>query len=155
VRRALREDQEVVLELCRRYLTSATSSYGVLLTFNAEVLASLIDYTLEHGIIYLGEVGGLPVGFIAGLVGPNAISGERMAEEFAWWVNEEHRGGRLAYYLLRSFEEWAGQNGSVCLKMVAPAGSAVGVFYERLGFTPLETAYIKRLRQDGTSALGL
>jgi GNAT superfamily N-acetyltransferase len=148
VRRATQQDAGAILELSRRFL--AGSPYGHLLAFNPDALESLIAFTLERGAVFLAEVDGAPVGFLAGMVVHNPISGELMAEEFAWWVNPEQRGGRLAYYILRSFEEWAGQMGSVCLKMVAPAGSDVGRFYARLGYTPLETAFIKRLSHGTT-----
>jgi len=85
------------------------------------------------------------VGMLAGIIAPHPMHGEMHADEVAWWVEPEHRGGRAAYRMLRSFEEWARQNGAIVVKMVAPTGSAVGGFYQRLGYSPVECMFAKRL----------
>jgi GNAT superfamily N-acetyltransferase len=122
-----------------------STPYGKLLAFVPAVVVNLAGWVLEHGHIVVGERDGVLVGFIALVAAPHPISGEPVAEELAWWVEPSARRGRLSYYLLRSAEDWARQKGLSMLKMVAPSGSTVGAFYERLGYSPVETAYIKRL----------
>jgi GNAT superfamily N-acetyltransferase len=60
-------------------------------------------------------------------------------------MEPEFRRGRHAYQLLCAAEDWATRQGLGCLKMVAPAGSHIGTFYERAGFTAVETTWQKFL----------
>lgn len=151
IRQATAADAPAILGLAHRFIESTL--YVDLLQFNPDALGALTLQALETGVIFLGEVdtGSLagedwqPVGMIAGVVEVNPISGDRMVSELVWWVNPEHAKTSLGPKLLRSMEEWTRHNACLCLKMVAPAGSTVGRFYERLGYSPIETAYVKRV----------
>lgn len=81
-------------------------------------------------------------GMLALAAVPAVLSGQIYADEIVWWVDPSHRGAqRAGPELLRSAQDWAREHGCYMIKMVAPSGSTVGTFYERLGFSPLETAF--------------
>jgi GNAT superfamily N-acetyltransferase len=113
----------------------------------------VIDIVLTHGAIFVAEgdpqdpspVRGGLVGMLAVIVLPHFITGALCAEEVCWWVEPRYRRRGLGPQLLGVATDWAGQEGATMLKMVAPAGSDVGRFYETVGFTAVETAYQKRL----------
>src|SRR5688572_24041979 len=131
------------------------SRYGALFPIAPDSIADLIVGLLENGVIFVAEetklesiAGGdtwRKVGFLAAVSGAHPLSGQIFAEEVGWWVEPTARHTRLGYKLLGRFEEWARQKGAVVLKMVAPAESQIGDFYTRHGYTPLETAFVKRI----------
>jgi len=129
------------------------TDYGNVLRYSADSMKTLIKTILEHGTVFIAEerlqLDGLApamtaVGMLALCVFNHPIAGEPYADEVCWWVEPLHRRG-LGPALLGAAELWARQKGVGMLKMVAPAGSAVGRYYERQGFLALETAYVKRL----------
>jgi GNAT superfamily N-acetyltransferase len=138
-------DIPVVEAMCQRFL--ATTPYGGILgACDTPVLNALILQTMQRGIVLVAEVDGQPAGFLAMLALMHPFAQVPYGDELAWWVEPEHRHGRVGYYLLRSAEEWARQMGLKMLKIVAPAAnSPVGTFLARRGFTEVETVYHKRL----------
>lgn len=73
--------------------------------------------------------------------------GVTSAHEFFWYVAEEARGGFDAIRLLSRCEAWAKEQGCSLVSMTALACNAgVGELYERRGYTPQETNFIKRLQ---------
>jgi GNAT superfamily N-acetyltransferase len=86
------------------------------------------------------------IGMLGLIVAPNILTGQHYADEIAWWVDPEHRKSRAAHRLLCAAENWARQKGLSVLKMVAPAGSEIGTFYERRGYVLVESAYQKVLQ---------
>ncbi len=138
-------DIEAIHRLCRRFLTE--TSYGVLLGNPAdENMNVLITQTQAHGVVLVAEIDGSIEGFIAIFALNHPMTQEPYGDELAWWVNPEHRNGRVGYYLLRAAEDWARQMGLKMLKLVAPARpSDVGTFLARRGFTEVEVTYHKRL----------
>lgn len=106
----------------------------------------LVALTLARGCVFMAEDGtGRVVGFIAGCVLEQLWSGLPILEELVWWVDLEARSGSHGPRLLRSLEDWARQKGVSMVKMVAPSGSSVGAYYAQLGYTAVETAYLKKV----------
>jgi GNAT superfamily N-acetyltransferase len=161
IRNAEFADIPRIEEMCQRFL--AETPYGTIVGECATpVLNGLIMQTMQRGIILLAEVDfnipdpqGAPtdryegkqvVGFIAIFALMHPFAQVPYGDELAWWVEPEHRKGRVGYYLLRSAEDWARQAGLKMLKIVAPAAnSPVGRFLAGRGFTEVETTYHKRL----------
>jgi GNAT superfamily N-acetyltransferase len=87
-----------------------------------------------------------PFGILAAVVTAHPVSDERFCEELVWFIEPTERGATMAgVRMLRMLDEWARARGARYIKMVCPHGSKVGGFYERAGYQPLETAYMKRL----------
>jgi GNAT superfamily N-acetyltransferase len=90
--------------------------------------------------------GGDLVGMLALVAVPHLLTGERYADELLWWTEPSHRGfGRLGPALLDRAIEWAKAHELVLLKMIAPAGTEIGRWYLKHGFTEVETAYVVKL----------
>lgn len=152
IREATPADKFRLVEMASRFLLE--SQYGEMFENRAtpEKIGALVDQVLQIGAVFVAEV---PlthteedrfelVGMLAIVVVPNLFTGYPVAEEIAWWVEPEHRGkGTIGPKLLRSAEAWATSRGANMVKMVAPAGSAVGFFYERMGYRLAESAFIK------------
>lgn len=143
IRRATLEDQPELRAMAKHFIEQ--SVFKDWIPINEEAIADLVVAILEHGAGFVADVDGRAVGMIGLVAGPHLISRELYAEEICWWMEPAHRHGTAGPRLLRAAEEWARQNGCQCLKMVAPTTSSVGAFYKRIGFTELETAYLKRL----------
>lgn len=150
IRPATVDDRDAVTTLALRF--HASSPYARLLKVDAVLVGVLFDLALEQGTVIVGELESYDgaalralVGFIALVALEHTVSGDRYAEEVAWWVEPAHRVGLLGPRLLRRAEGWAVTHGCAFLKMAAPAGTDVGAFYERQGYAAIETAYMKRL----------
>jgi GNAT superfamily N-acetyltransferase len=146
IRKAKAEDAPRVLEMARHFLEG--SSYGRWFPFRPRTMARLVDELLEGGIIFVLEpTPGLIVGMLCACPVQDPFSGLGIADELAWWVEPEHRRGTGGPKLLRSLEAWARQKGLSLVTMVAPVESDgdVGRFYTRLGYTAVETKFVKRL----------
>lgn len=171
IREGTLEDGPRLFEMACRFM--AETRYGVLFAPNHAALAQLVALVLEHGVVFVDEqdhandcavwvdalrvfdpverplepcnCGRQIIGMLGLITAPNILTGLRYADEIAWWVEPEHRKTRSAHRLLCAAEDWARQKGLSVLKMVAPAGSDIGTFYERRGYTLVESAYQKTL----------
>lgn len=144
IREATEADGLAVVRLVANFIDG--TPYSKLLTYHPDTLADLVAGLMAAGgTIFLAEVDGKAVGMLA--IGPVAhpVSREIMASELAWWVEPAYRSGSIGPKLLRCAEDWTRQRGLSVLQMVAPAGSDVGNYYTRRGYTPIETVYQKRL----------
>lgn len=147
IRRAERTDLEHLVYLGMRFIL-ATRAYSSLMRPDPERLWVLLSTALDMGTILVAELEGEVVGGIAYVILPNPISGDLTADEIAWFVAPEHRGSTVGPRLLVAGENWCAANGATTIKMIAPAGSDVGAFYERRGYVAVETAYAKQV-SDG------
>ena len=144
IREATVADTDRLVEMTMRFLT--TTDYGRLFGANVTCIRKLVGLVLEHGVIFVGETWKHElIGMIALTALPHLLTGEAFAEEQAWWVEPEHRGGSLGPRLLAAAEGWARESGLEMIKVVAPEGGDVGKFYTKLGYEAVETAYVKVL----------
>jgi N-acetylglutamate synthase-like GNAT family acetyltransferase len=90
----------------------------------------------------------VPVGFIAGTVGPNVYNPTTLElHELFWWVSEEHRGSSAGARLLAAFEHAGRDRGVHRIWMTLEAESPVrSESLERRGFRLKETNYVMELR---------
>jgi GNAT superfamily N-acetyltransferase len=101
---------------------------------------------IEQGMLYIALDADGVVGGIGGGVAPLFINkAYTMAYEQFWWVHEEYRTGRAGLRLLNRFIERSKELGCAYLMMMTLAKNDIGEFYERMGFEPFETGYVKRL----------
>lgn len=134
---------------------AAESSYRGFATQSPEQLAQLVHFLVDNGALFLGHIGGEPIGMLGLSCAPLLFTGELVVSDCAWWVDPEWRfprssvGGRL----LINGEGWAMELArlrglsSIWFQMMAPYGGdpQVEVIYKRRGYLPLETIYTKRL----------
>lgn len=151
IRTATINDFPRLTEMAGRFL--ASSKYGTWLPSTPAMLEALIAVVTEVGTILVAEInhGGLEVapsqmvGMLALAAVPHPMNGELFAEEIAWWVEPEHRDSVVGPRLHAAGEAWAKGRGITLIRMLSPAGSDLGVYYRRHGYTEVETAWMKRL----------
>lgn len=88
------------------------------------------------------------VGAVGGIVHQDANTDARMATELFWYVFPAYRSTGAGLLLLSEFEVWARLRGAqyccmVALSAVMPV--EVGAIYQKAGYNPLETYYVKAL----------
>lgn len=150
IREATPADRPRLVEMSQHFLDS--TPYGKLLRPAPGCIEQIVDLVFEHGQSWVAEVNGAIVGMLGVLVLPHPVTGEDYVDEVAWWVEPEHRRGTVGPRLLTHMERWAVLQGLHMVKMVAPAGTDVGAFYERDGYLALETAYVKVIGATGTDS---
>ena len=68
----------------------------------------------------------------------------KWAKETVWYITPAHRG-RGGLRMLDAYEEWAGSAGCAVVSMAALASNDVSRIYERRGYSPAETHFVKPL----------
>ncbi len=142
IRRATLEDRARLIEMGQRFV--AETPYAGLITIDPERLAVTVGSLLEnpHAAVFVSGSDATLTGMIALLAYDHPFSGERTAFEVVWWVEPEARGDGVR--LLRAAEGWARDQGIKKMQMVAP-DARVGGFYQRMGYSPVETSYQRSL----------
>jgi|TARA_R100001086_G_scaffold91284_2_gene45169 RimJ/RimL family protein N-acetyltransferase len=141
IRAATLEDVPTLVSMVRQF--AAESYYQTVITVQEDQIASLVTSLIERddALLMVSERDQV-TGMIGMVVYPHPLSDELVSAEVFWWMNPERRGGRDALRLMRSAEAWVTQRGARWTHMIAPT-PRVGMFFERLGYTPLEVHYTK------------
>lgn len=143
IRDAVPADSDRIVAMATAFL--AESAYGRLFPADPDRLGLLLQMCLELGAIFVAETEDGVIGMLAVVALTDPIGGVRYADEIAWWVEPACRTGFAGPRLLMAAQNWALARQCAFLKMVAPIDKpAVGEFYARVGYVPIETAYIKR-----------
>ena len=147
-RQATVDDADQVVALGLRFYE--TSPYTKLLTVDPDRIRAAFHVALDRGVVYVAEAehrseGGELVGFIGFVAHVHVLSGDRFAEEMGWYVDPALRKGRVGPTLHDLGIQWAVANECKFVVMLAPAGTAVGHYYDSLGYQPIETYWMKRV----------
>jgi GNAT superfamily N-acetyltransferase len=143
IRKATPADASRLVEMAGHFVEQ--TRYSTLFRFKPAAVAQLVALVLEHGVIFVAEQDGAIVGMLAALPMEEPIAKTPMLDEMAWWVEPAFRRGSVGPKLLRAAESWAVQKGLRLVKMVAPVGTNVGDYYKRMGYTEVETSWVKKL----------
>lgn len=147
IRHATIDDKPAIVRMALRFIQS--TPYRVLLPDADDAgLQALVDTLLLLGdnvAILLAENEGGVFGMLCLVDCPHPATGDRYGDELVWWVDPGARNMRAGPRLLTAAEDWIRGRGAKMIKMVAPIPSDVGRFYERHGYFPTETAYVKLL----------
>lgn len=87
-------------------------------------------------------------GMLGGFCFPCNMTADVEIIEAFWYVMEPYRGKPFGIRLLHAFESWGRRNGAKRIKMIHLNNlnsEVMAAMYERMGYTPLEVAYIKPL----------
>ncbi|MDA5520839.1 GNAT family N-acetyltransferase [Yersinia kristensenii] len=104
--------------------------------------ANLIN--AEFGVVLVVEECSQIVGWVAGGVGEQYFSHERMAFEYGVFIDTAYRGGTAGYRLVKAFIEWAKNHGAVVINMGITTGvheERTGELYQRLGLARTGSLY--------------
>ncbi len=143
VRPATEADTDALVALGLAFVRE--SSYAAHVAENPAQIAKVIAYLLVTPgcVLLVAERDSTVIGMIGLMITPHLFSGVLTAGELAFYVHPAHRG-MTGIRLLRAAEAWASEQGAQSISMIAPT-EAVGQLYARLGYTVLETNYMKRI----------
>lgn len=147
IRKATQEDVPAIVEMVGHFMAAKVGDtiYGQVLTFRPKKVEQLARAVIERGLLLVAVVDNQVVGMLAGFPLEDVVAGTPMFDELVWWVEPAHRNGSIGPRLVAQAEKWARQKGLRLFKMVAPAGSGVGDYYEKMGYEAVESSYVKRL----------
>jgi GNAT superfamily N-acetyltransferase len=119
------------------------TSYDKFLSENPGCMENVAKQLISNDGLLLSEHAGEITGMLGFVVYSHFISGERIAGEVFWWVDERHRG-KDGVKLLKEMERCAQSSGAKRIQMIAP-NNRVAEFYERTGYEFVESTYQKSL----------
>lgn len=145
MRQATHDDIEALIELGRPFLAAHPALASVVVT--DEQLHGVLTNIMEHGVIIVAEsIDGSLIGALAGIVAPMWCAPDiKCAAELAWWMKPGHRTGMTAVRMVRDFEKWAKQQNAThtVMSSIPALGSRASALIGRLGYTAVETSYVK------------
>lgn len=144
VRKATAEDKLTFAFLADAFLKE--SGYG--LTMNPDKLLANFDFSLTSSDIeiFLLDVDGTVVGMLVGAISQPLFSDDSMATELAWYISPDKRGGREAFQLIKTYEEWAKEQGCSFVTMVdIDSLNSLEKVYTKKGYKLTEKTYVKEI----------
>lgn len=118
--------------------------------FNPEVFMKNWESFIGSG---LGCIFGLwkdyeLIGGLGAFVSPDITTGQLVANEFFWFVQEGDRKGSWPLRLIHAYKAWGKEKSAVRFRMVhllehneTPSTVRLAHFYRRLGMRPIEVGY--------------
>lgn len=144
-------DLPIIVKMAKKFHGSSPYSS---ISFDREKIRrfaiNVINGTKENEIIILGLVNNQIVGMVAGVATPTIFSNEKVAYEVGWWVDPEYRKNRVGVFLYKAYEDWAKRVGCVAVNCAYidknMNDKTHKEFFESLGYSSSEHAYIKEIR---------
>lgn len=116
-------------------------------SFEPDHTLKMVKFSHDQNFLSVVEHENEIIGFAAGIYAPLLGNSKVLAgTEIAWWVDENHRGGKHGIMLLKFMENQARTLGVKYWNMVAMESSMPEVIkgmYERMGYTHQESTYTK------------
>lgn len=144
IRKANPGDYGFVLECIKAFHDEAAGEYGVPFRED-EALACMSEFVHSS---FIAEIDGKQVGVIAGKDATYLPNGCKIYQEAFWYVVPGKRF--IGPLLLEQLEKWCKENGYTAIVMAHLANhkaASFKAFYEMMGYTPLETHYLKLLHE--------
>lgn len=147
IRQANKFDMEAIVRMLKAYRDKAPAQF-LRDSSNQEHIEKLITNILAGaGFILLAIKDEDSVGMVVAAQHPNIWNPEVMqVSEIAFWVDEEHRGGKSAHRLLHAYiqqcEEWKQEN-RIQFFSLSKMVNSPDLSYEKFGFEKLEETWIK------------
>jgi GNAT superfamily N-acetyltransferase len=151
VREATISDLASVTELLKAFTSATTAHFSFVDNDDQSIEASvllLLNNPLAR--VFLAETDdGRPVGTVSGLLYPIWFNHKHLTgQEMFWFVDPDHRRSKAGKLLFDALEKWAASTGAQSFSMASAAGphqKRVNQIYEKKGYAPTETSYIKEL----------
>jgi GNAT superfamily N-acetyltransferase len=147
IRQANKFDMEAIVWMLKAYRDKAPAQF-LRDSSNQEHIEKLINNIIAGaGFILLAIKDDDPVGMVIAAQHPNIWNPDVMqVSEIAFWVEEEHRGGKSAHRLLHAYiqqcEEWKQEN-RIQFFSLSKMVNSPDLSYEKFGFEKLEETWIK------------
>lgn len=139
VRRATADDRAAILRL----LKEAHGAAALPFAFSAPHISLMLDAHMSDGLVL---VTGKPArGVLMAMTFDHPFGAGKWAKETVWYIAPSARG-RAALPMLDAYEAWAREQGCTTIGMASLATNDVSRIYERRGYAPVETHFVKSLR---------
>lgn len=147
IRQANKFDINEIVRMLKKYRSFAPTKF-LQESNDQEYIEKLLTHLIAGaGFILLATKDDRPIGMImaarhTNVWNPSAIQ----ISEIAFWVDEEHRGGRTAHRLLHAYIEHCEQlkqENSIQFFTLSKMRNSPDLNYERFGFEKLEETWIK------------
>jgi len=100
----------------------------------------------EEGVVLVLEIDGEIQGLLAAVCCAPWFTSKNFAVELGWYVRKAFRKGTGSIKLVKKYEEWAKSKGMTHAHMSDLTQlQGLGKLYERLGYSLIETSYIKEV----------
>lgn len=138
------------IPLCEPFGRAFIAEKHVPGTFSLETFTRNWEFFLtRYPAVLLGLWSGERlIGGIGGMIAPDLNTGDRIAQEFFWYVTPEARHGTWPLRLLKQFREWGKEQGATRFRMVhllgpdeSPSTVKLARVYAKLGMRPIEVSY--------------
>jgi GNAT superfamily N-acetyltransferase len=147
IRNATEADVDTIVKMARHFI--AFAPHAAVAEYTDEDLAHAARSCMQHGLLIVAEQDGEIIGMLLGIVSGLWFAPRTLwASELAWWVEPAARGGTAGIRLVTAFQDWAREKGAKVVAMSSlhlDHDSRVGNVLERMGFSPSEHTYIKRI----------
>ncbi|MDH4990853.1 GNAT family N-acetyltransferase [Aquamicrobium lusatiense] len=138
VRHATPEDRLAIIRL----LKESHGAAGFTFPFSAPHADMLFRRHMECGLVL---VCGKPAhGVLMAATFDHPFGAGKWAKETVWYIAPSSRG-RSALRMLDAYEAWAREQGCTTIGMASLASNDVSKIYERRGYAPAETHFVKAL----------
>lgn len=138
VRRATQADRFAVIQL----LNESHAAAGFTFPFSAPHADMLFRQHMAAGLVL---VAGNPArGVLMAVAFDHPFGAGKWAKESCWYIAPDARG-RCALQMLDAYEAWAREQGCTTIGMASLATNDVSRIYERRGYAPAETHFLKSL----------
>jgi RimJ/RimL family protein N-acetyltransferase len=147
IRHANKFDMDSIIRMLKAYQSNAPAEF-LRNSENWPYIEKLFNNILVGaGFILLAIKENEPIGMIIGAQHSNIWNPEIIqVSEIAFWIDEEHRGGKFAYRLLHAYiqqcEEWK-QEKRIHFFSLSKMVNSPDLSYEKFGFEKLEETWIK------------
>ncbi|WP_439273539.1 GNAT family N-acetyltransferase [Pseudochrobactrum sp. HB0163] len=131
---------------CIRLLRQSHQAAGFDYPFQAAYAAQLFEQHLasNQACVLVLEHGEHVSGLLMAAWFEHPFGAGRYAKETVWFIAPQARG-RSALKMLAAYEAWARGQGCTAIGMAALAGNDVSKIYQRCGYEPAETHFLKSL----------
>jgi GNAT superfamily N-acetyltransferase len=147
IRQANKYDMNAIVRMLKAYRDKAPTQF-LRDSSNQEHIEKMLNNILAGaGFVLLGVKEDEAVGMVIAAQHPNIWNPDVMqVSEIAFWVDEEHRGGKIAHRLLHAYiqqcEEWKQEN-RIQFFSLSKMHNSPDLSYDKFGFEKLEETWIK------------
>ncbi|WOC15432.1 GNAT family N-acetyltransferase [Pseudochrobactrum sp. MP213Fo] len=131
---------------CIHLLRESHEAAGFGFAFKAAYAAALFDHHIStpQACMLVFEHNGEPQGLLMATCFEHPFGAGRYAKETVWYIAACARG-RAALQMLDAYEAWALEQNCTAIGMASLISNDVAKLYERRGYAPIETHYLKSL----------
>jgi GNAT superfamily N-acetyltransferase len=147
IRQANKFDAETIVQMLISYREQAPTKFLRDANNRDHIDKLLANIFAGAGFILLAEKDEQTVGMVIAAQHPNIWNPDvSQVSEIAFWLDEAHRGGKLAHRLLHAYiqqcEEWKQEN-RIQFFSISKMNNSPDLSYDKFGFEKLEETWIK------------